>query len=193
MCSMKRTTIFWFVVQPSVVVVVETTNLPFLIFLQTGDTSVFIFSIWPVTFWIFTIFCRDGGYETSPLIGKFCANQRPPVLVSHSNRLWVRFHSDATVTRFGFTAHWDGTQTGELTNHVTNCDHQRIGLYWSLLQEVYSQMLKQLEMNQFLFSALLRVPRPREIPNYILFFSSFIGIQLNLTCKILISCGWSYL
>ncbi|KAM7390891.1 hypothetical protein PAMA_008881 [Pampus argenteus] len=55
---------------------------------------------------------RDGGYETSPLIGKFCANQRPPVLVSHSNRLWVRFHSDATVTQRGFTAHWDGTQTG---------------------------------------------------------------------------------
>nr|XP_046226989.1 cubilin [Scatophagus argus] len=55
---------------------------------------------------------RDGGYETSPLIGKFCASQRPPVLVSHSNRLWVRFHSDATVTRLGFTAHWDGTQTG---------------------------------------------------------------------------------
>ncbi|XP_070708966.1 cubilin [Pempheris klunzingeri] len=55
---------------------------------------------------------RDGGYETSPLIGKFCADQRPPVLVSHSNRLWVRFHSDASVTHRGFTAHWDGTQTG---------------------------------------------------------------------------------
>ncbi|XP_068160694.1 cubilin [Antennarius striatus] len=55
---------------------------------------------------------RDGGYETSPLIGKFCATQRPPVLVSHSNYLWVRFHSDATVTRPGFSAHWDGTQTG---------------------------------------------------------------------------------
>ncbi|XP_038578939.1 cubilin [Micropterus salmoides] len=55
---------------------------------------------------------RDGGYETSPLIGKFCADQRPPVLVSQSNCLWVRFHSDATITHLGFTAHWDGTQTG---------------------------------------------------------------------------------
>ncbi|XP_070842448.1 cubilin [Chaetodon trifascialis] len=55
---------------------------------------------------------RDGGYETSPLIGKFCASQRPPVLVSHSNRFWVRFHSDATIPRPGFNAHWDGTQTG---------------------------------------------------------------------------------
>ncbi|XP_034427678.1 cubilin [Hippoglossus hippoglossus] len=55
---------------------------------------------------------RDGGFETSPLIGKFCASQSPPVLVSHSNRLWIRFHSDSTVTRGGFIAHWDGSQTG---------------------------------------------------------------------------------
>uniref|UniRef100_A0A3P8SX64 Cubilin n=1 Tax=Amphiprion percula TaxID=161767 RepID=A0A3P8SX64_AMPPE len=55
---------------------------------------------------------RDGGYETSPLIGKFCGTQKPPVLVSHSNRLWVRFRSDAIVSMRGFTAHWDGTQTG---------------------------------------------------------------------------------
>uniref|UniRef100_A0A3Q1IYA9 Uncharacterized protein n=1 Tax=Anabas testudineus TaxID=64144 RepID=A0A3Q1IYA9_ANATE len=55
---------------------------------------------------------RDGGYETSPLIGKFCSSEKPPVLVSHSNRLWVRFHSDSFITLRGFTAHWDGTQTG---------------------------------------------------------------------------------
>ncbi|KAG7219563.1 hypothetical protein INR49_018990 [Caranx melampygus] len=55
---------------------------------------------------------RDGGYETSPLIGKFCSSQRPPVLVSHSNRLWVRFHSDGSVTRRGFSAHWDASQSG---------------------------------------------------------------------------------
>uniref|UniRef100_A0A8C5HD89 Cubilin n=1 Tax=Gouania willdenowi TaxID=441366 RepID=A0A8C5HD89_GOUWI len=55
---------------------------------------------------------RDGGYETSPLIGRYCGSQTPPVLVSHSNRLWMRFHSDSSVTRPGFMAHWDGTQTG---------------------------------------------------------------------------------
>ncbi|RVE59186.1 hypothetical protein OJAV_G00201620 [Oryzias javanicus] len=55
---------------------------------------------------------RDGGYETSPLIGKFCGDQKPPALVSHSNQLWVRFHSDALRSYPGFTAHWDGTQTG---------------------------------------------------------------------------------
>ncbi|KAI1888818.1 hypothetical protein AGOR_G00172670 [Albula goreensis] len=55
---------------------------------------------------------RDGGYETSPLIGKYCANQRPPLLVSHSNRLWIKFRSDHSATFQGFSAHWDGTQTG---------------------------------------------------------------------------------
>nr|XP_023646366.1 cubilin [Paramormyrops kingsleyae] len=55
---------------------------------------------------------RDGGYETSPLIGKFCGSQAPQILVSHSNRLWIRFHSDYIATFRGFTAHWDGTQTG---------------------------------------------------------------------------------
>uniref|UniRef100_A0A4W6DZH6 CUB domain-containing protein n=1 Tax=Lates calcarifer TaxID=8187 RepID=A0A4W6DZH6_LATCA len=60
----------------------------------------------------------DGGYETSPLIGKFCSNQRPPVLVSHSNRLWVRFRSDSSVTRRGFTAHWDGSQTVQVFTKI---------------------------------------------------------------------------
>lgn len=60
-----------------------------------------------------SIFCRDGGYETSPLIGKFCGSDRPPAIVSHSNRLWVKFHSDSVITYGGFTAHWDGTQTGK--------------------------------------------------------------------------------
>ncbi|KAJ8276925.1 hypothetical protein GJAV_G00069430 [Gymnothorax javanicus] len=55
---------------------------------------------------------RDGGYETSPLIGKYCSNQRPPLLVSHSNRLWMKFRSDFSATFRGFSAHWDGTLTG---------------------------------------------------------------------------------
>ncbi|KPP57656.1 cubilin-like, partial [Scleropages formosus] len=54
----------------------------------------------------------DGGFETSPLIGKFCESQKPPLLVSHSNRLWVKFRSDSIATFRGFTAHWDGTLTG---------------------------------------------------------------------------------
>ncbi|XP_017555843.2 cubilin [Pygocentrus nattereri] len=55
---------------------------------------------------------RDGGFETSPLIGRYCSNQAPPLMISHSNRLWIKFYSDQSVTFKGFSAHWDGTQTG---------------------------------------------------------------------------------
>ncbi|XP_016093659.1 cubilin [Sinocyclocheilus grahami] len=55
---------------------------------------------------------RDGGYETSPLIGKYCGTNGPPIIVSHSNRLWLKFRSDHSLTYRGLKAHWDGTQTG---------------------------------------------------------------------------------
>ncbi|XP_053323004.1 cubilin [Spea bombifrons] len=54
---------------------------------------------------------RDGGYETSPLIGRFCS-QSPPVIVSHSNKLWIKFRSDMSFTYSGFSAHWDSALTG---------------------------------------------------------------------------------
>ncbi|KAK2886327.1 cubilin [Channa argus] len=95
---------------------------------------------------------RDGGYETSPLIGKFCANQKPPVLVSHSNRLWVRFRSDSIVTQPGFTAHWDGTQTGcggTLTTASGGFSspnyplpyHPNVECYWNIRTSKGSQLL----------------------------------------------------
>ncbi|XP_066539114.1 cubilin [Hoplias malabaricus] len=55
---------------------------------------------------------RDGGFETSPIIGRYCSDQAPPLVISHSNRLWIKFRSDSSVTFKGFSAHWDGTQTG---------------------------------------------------------------------------------
>ncbi|XP_069067650.1 cubilin [Pleurodeles waltl] len=54
---------------------------------------------------------RDGGYETSVLLGRYCNRNRPPAIISHSNRLWVKFKSDSLTGR-GFVAHWDGTSTG---------------------------------------------------------------------------------
>lgn len=55
---------------------------------------------------------RDGGYESSPLIGKFCSTSGPPIIISHSNRLWIKFRSDSSRTFRGFKAHWDGAQSG---------------------------------------------------------------------------------
>uniref|UniRef100_A0A8B9UD24 Cubilin n=1 Tax=Anas zonorhyncha TaxID=75864 RepID=A0A8B9UD24_9AVES len=55
---------------------------------------------------------RDGGYETSPLLGKYCGTDLPPVIISHGNKLWIKFVSDIFGTRQGFSAEWDGTSAG---------------------------------------------------------------------------------
>ncbi|XP_030055456.1 cubilin isoform X1 [Microcaecilia unicolor] len=55
---------------------------------------------------------RDGGYHTSPFLGRYCGMSTPPVVISHSNRLWIKFKTDSSITRTGFLAHWDGTLTG---------------------------------------------------------------------------------
>uniref|UniRef100_A0A8D0GFF0 Cubilin n=1 Tax=Sphenodon punctatus TaxID=8508 RepID=A0A8D0GFF0_SPHPU len=55
---------------------------------------------------------RDGGYETSPLLGTYCGSVLPTVIISHSNKLWIKFVSDVYGTASGFSAYWDGTSTG---------------------------------------------------------------------------------
>uniref|UniRef100_A0A4W3K7X0 Cubilin n=1 Tax=Callorhinchus milii TaxID=7868 RepID=A0A4W3K7X0_CALMI len=54
---------------------------------------------------------RNGGYETSNLIGTF-SETAPPLILSHSNRLWIKFSSNSFFEKRGFMAHWDGTSTG---------------------------------------------------------------------------------
>ncbi|XP_067869413.1 cubilin isoform X2 [Heterodontus francisci] len=55
---------------------------------------------------------RNGGYETSPLVGQYCGTKAPPLIISHSNRLWIKFKSDNTLQYRAFMAQWDGTSTG---------------------------------------------------------------------------------
>ncbi|NWR90257.1 CUBN protein, partial [Furnarius figulus] len=55
---------------------------------------------------------QDGGYETSPPLGKYCGTDLPPVIISHGNKLWIKFVSDVFGTRKGFSAEWDGTSAG---------------------------------------------------------------------------------
>ncbi|XP_005856789.1 PREDICTED: cubilin, partial [Myotis brandtii] len=55
---------------------------------------------------------KDGGYETSPLLGKYCGSTTPPRIISHSNKLWLQFKSDIVVSSSGFSAYWDGSLTG---------------------------------------------------------------------------------
>ncbi|XP_021504160.1 cubilin isoform X2 [Meriones unguiculatus] len=55
---------------------------------------------------------RDGGFETSKLLGRYCGSVLPPQIISHSNKLWLKFKSDAALTARGFSAYWDGSSTG---------------------------------------------------------------------------------
>ncbi|XP_048417522.2 cubilin isoform X2 [Stegostoma tigrinum] len=55
---------------------------------------------------------RNGGYETSPLVGQYCGSKAPPLITSHSNQLWIKFKSDNTLQYRVFKARWDGTTTG---------------------------------------------------------------------------------
>ncbi|XP_010605410.1 cubilin [Fukomys damarensis] len=55
---------------------------------------------------------RDGGYENSPLVGIYCGPVLPPRIISHSNKLWLRFKSDILFSYSGFSAYWDGSLTG---------------------------------------------------------------------------------
>ncbi|XP_062900253.1 cubilin isoform X2 [Mobula hypostoma] len=55
---------------------------------------------------------RNGGYETSPLVGQYCSAKAPPLIISHSNRLWIKLKSDNIFEYHAFMAYWDGNSTG---------------------------------------------------------------------------------
>lgn len=54
----------------------------------------------------------NGGYASSPPLGKYCGSNPPPRIISHSNKLWLKFKSDFFGSGPGFSAYWDGSLTG---------------------------------------------------------------------------------
>ncbi|XP_014254813.1 cubilin-like [Cimex lectularius] len=55
---------------------------------------------------------RNGGTETSPVIGRFCGKTIPREIISHSNKLYLSFISDKTVGGNGLKILWDEGSTG---------------------------------------------------------------------------------
>jgi len=49
---------------------------------------------------------RDGLTENSPLIGQFCGYEKPEDIKSSSNKIWMKFTSDATISKAGFAANF---------------------------------------------------------------------------------------
>lgn len=56
---------------------------------------------------------RNGGYSDSPLYGRFCGSSVRNPIISHSNSIWLRFHSDSSSSATGFQLFFDGTSTGK--------------------------------------------------------------------------------
>lgn len=49
---------------------------------------------------------RDGGAESSPLLGRYCGYEKPGDVNSSSNQLWLKFASDGSVNKAGFAANF---------------------------------------------------------------------------------------
>jgi len=59
---------------------------------------------------------RDGDQGYSPLIGKYCGNQFPPIITSSGRSLWLRFRSDSTIQYMGFKAVYTEIQNPQFNN-----------------------------------------------------------------------------
>jgi len=53
------------------------------------------------------IFYRNGGYSTSPLIGKYCGSKILPIISSAGYSLFIRFVSDGSLGLKGFFMQWN--------------------------------------------------------------------------------------
>ncbi|MEE6514872.1 hypothetical protein FKM82_023266 [Ascaphus truei] len=49
---------------------------------------------------------RDGTTESSPLIGRFCGYDKPDDIKSSSNQLWIKFVSDGSINKAGFSLNY---------------------------------------------------------------------------------------
>ena len=62
---------------------------------------------------------RNGGLETSPLIGKFCGSNLPPTIIpSFANALYLKFSTDVSMAFKGFNIEWDGASTGKALGKI---------------------------------------------------------------------------
>ncbi|XP_078095368.1 bone morphogenetic protein 1-like [Mustelus asterias] len=49
---------------------------------------------------------RDGSTDESPLIGRYCGYDKPDDIKSSSNKLWMKFVSDGSINKAGFSANF---------------------------------------------------------------------------------------
>nr|XP_048696075.1 neuropilin and tolloid-like protein 1 isoform X2 [Caretta caretta] len=52
---------------------------------------------------------RDGPFGFSPIIGRFCGQQNPPMIKSSGRFLWIKFFADGELESMGFSARYNFT------------------------------------------------------------------------------------
>ncbi|NWR95248.1 NETO1 protein, partial [Furnarius figulus] len=52
---------------------------------------------------------RDGPFGFSPIIGRFCGQQNPPMIKSSGRFLWIKFFADGELESIGFSARYNFT------------------------------------------------------------------------------------
>ncbi|XP_048696087.1 neuropilin and tolloid-like protein 1 isoform X14 [Caretta caretta] len=66
---------------------------------------------------------RDGPFGFSPIIGRFCGQQNPPMIKSSGRFLWIKFFADGELESMGFSARYNFTPVrikGKLTTRLAN-------------------------------------------------------------------------
>lgn len=64
------------------------------------------------------VYVHDGGFPSSPLIGRYHGTSLPAVITSSTNQLYVTFTSDGSVARSGFAASYRVVDTIRLINGI---------------------------------------------------------------------------
>uniref|UniRef100_A0A8C9TFN9 Metalloendopeptidase n=1 Tax=Scleropages formosus TaxID=113540 RepID=A0A8C9TFN9_SCLFO len=66
--------------------------------------------------WYDYIEVRDGYWRKAPLLGRFCGDKVPELLVSTESRMWIEFRSSSNWVGKGFAAVYEGTKFCALRN-----------------------------------------------------------------------------
>uniref|UniRef100_A0A087XPJ8 Metalloendopeptidase n=1 Tax=Poecilia formosa TaxID=48698 RepID=A0A087XPJ8_POEFO len=65
--------------------------------------------------WYDYIEVRDGYWRKAPLLGRFCGDKIPDVLISADSRMWIEFRSSSNWVGKGFAAVYEAICGGEIT------------------------------------------------------------------------------
>ena len=69
------------------------------------------------------VYVYDGGSSSSPVIGSFSGSSLPSTITNSSNRLFVRFVTDGSVTGTGFAASYHGKKFSKALTHTCKGIH----------------------------------------------------------------------